>query len=145
MRTERIVHELQRLADYGDKINEENRAVLRAAAAAIRTPTDVTNEALASLSALNGLIVILSDPNKYQKALAELTAQVQTAKDLRATTIEAAEKAAVEAARIYLVPREAELAKREKVAAATLAEAQTLLGQYDKAKHAAALTLAKAS
>jgi hypothetical protein len=142
---EQIVHALLRMADYGNTLSQDDRDLLRSASSAIRTPTDASNEVLASLSPLNGLIAILSDPKKYQPALDELTAQVQTAKDLRSTTINDAETAAAEAAQKYLAPREAELKTREQAAANTLAEAQTLMAQYDKAKHAAALILAKAS
>jgi predicted nucleic acid-binding Zn-ribbon protein len=80
---------LKRHADYAN-ISEDDRALLRAAADLIRTPTDALDEALPTITTADALLTILANPKQYQKALADLKVLVTAAKDERAQAQHAA-------------------------------------------------------
>jgi hypothetical protein len=91
MTNDQLVEKLQRLRAYNSgPLNHDDREVLQAAVAAIRTSDDVLAEALPNLSTLSDLLTILVQPKKYADALAKITEQVTAAKDERAALAKAA-------------------------------------------------------
>jgi hypothetical protein len=90
MTNDQIVEAVQRIINYSTGLGVDEHRILGAAIKAIRTSNTVLDEALPNLSTLADLLTVLVDPGKYKAALAQLTEQVKSVKELRETTVAAA-------------------------------------------------------
>jgi cell division protein FtsL len=79
-----LVHDLQRVRSYSTTIGEPERKVLTDAIAAISTSDHALTAALPTITTVDSLLTILSDPKRYQRQLTDLAALVKEAKAERA-------------------------------------------------------------
>lgn len=118
MNSDQLVNSLERLIAYS-QVNNAERDVLRSAISAIKTPSDLLNEALPNLSTLDALLTCLVNPDKFKHALAQLGMLVKEANAARRVAAQTAAELDAKAAEI-----EPKLAAAKEEHAAKLAEAQ---------------------
>jgi hypothetical protein len=100
-----LSYQLSRMADYNTVINETDRALLRAAAAAVDTPGDdmLTDAAIPHwVGILSNLLVIVADPNRAAQVVGQMQAVVDAAHDSQVAADAAV--AALDAARASIGP-----------------------------------------
>jgi hypothetical protein len=104
MTNDQLVEKLQRMRAYSSgPLTHDDREVLQAAVAAIRTPDTALAEAMPHLSTLSDLLKVVIDPKKCEAAVARLT---ELANEASATRKAAAEAAAhLENRRLTVEPR----------------------------------------
>jgi chromosome segregation ATPase len=91
MTNDQLVERLERLRSYNSgPLNHDDREVLRAAVAAIRTSDTALAEAMPHLSTLSDLLKVVIDPKKCEAAVARLTELVNEASAMRKAAAEAA-------------------------------------------------------
>jgi chromosome segregation ATPase len=91
MTNDQLVERLERLRSYNSgPLNHDDRAVLQAAVAAIRTSDTALAEAMPHLSTLSDLLKVVIDPKKCEAAVARLTELANEASATRKAAAEAA-------------------------------------------------------
>jgi chromosome segregation ATPase len=126
-----LTYDLRRMADYNVSISEQERALLRSAAAAIKGTDAVLDESVPHLNSLAHLLEVVADAKKVARVVAQLEALTNEANAARRAAAQAASELDAKAAAVEPALASAK-DEQERVLAAELASFESRCTEFQR-------------